>query len=240
MVPNGWSTVVVYLLGLALTKPNEVSAWSWSSSILLDRRTLLSSTIFCGSAVAGGGFARAARAACLPGDLSPNCIGVYKVPIDDNIKSMVGTKEALQKFAPDINYVPPVSSPKTKKAALEALEAQRVAAGDIASVVAAGKLEEAGIKVLNLIPKLTVSGRFLLEDAIAQNKDSGGAIAQLRQQQLETMFQTAEVAWKNVDVTIGQGLQGRMGVSAVAQLTILSEIREASAALDDFLRAVQP
>jgi hypothetical protein len=36
------------------------------------------------------------NAACLPGDLSPNCIGVYKVPIDDNIRSMVGTKEALK------------------------------------------------------------------------------------------------------------------------------------------------
>jgi len=42
-----------------------------------------------------------------------------------------------------------------------------------------------------------------------------------------------------VDITIGQGLRGTMGVSAVAQLTILSELREATAALDDFLRAVQ-
>jgi len=213
---------------------NVASGWT----VVLDRRKMLVSVLGVGTTTAYSVFNGGAQAACLPGDLSPSCIGVYKVPIDDNIKGMVGSKEALAKFAPDLNYVPPISAPKSVKAARETLEAQRTAVDDITNVVASGRLEEAGIKVLNLIPKLTVCGRVLMDDAMNKNKDDSLAVAELRQQRLETLLQTAEVAWKNVDVTIGQGLRGNLGVSAVAQLTILSEVREATTALDDFLAAV--
>lgn len=207
-------------------------------TLFVDRRKMLVSMLGVGSAAGYAVVNGGAQAACLPGDLSPSCIGVYKVPIDDNIKDMVGSKEALAKFAPDLNYVPPISAPKSAKAAREALEAQRTAVDDIKNVVAAGRLEGAGIKVLNLIPKLTVCGRVLIDDATNRNKNDSLVVAELRQQKLETLFQTAEVAWKNVDITIGQGLRGSLGVSAVAQLTVLSEVREATTALDDFLAAV--
>jgi hypothetical protein len=179
-----------------------------------------------------------ARAACLPGDLSPECIGVYKVPIDDNIKGMVSTPEQLKKYAPDLNYVPPIAYPKTFAEALKILQTQQIAAEDIRDIVAAGRLEEAGIKVLNLIPKLTVSGRVLIEEAPVDMTASETIRNILREQQ-KNLLETAEVAWKNTDIVIGQGLRGRLGVTAVAQLQILSELREATAALDDFLRAMQ-
>ena len=92
-----------------------------------------------------------AHAACLSGDLSPSCIGVYKVPMDDRILPYVNTPEALSKFAPDLNYVPPIQSPDSVSQALEILATQQLAAQDIANVVSAGKLEEAGIKILNLL-----------------------------------------------------------------------------------------
>jgi hypothetical protein len=226
MIRNVLLVAVAVLTGVTV----KVSGWS------LDRRKLLTA---CCVAIGGGvmGSGRA-NAACLPGDLSPDCIGVYKVPINDNIRNMVSTKESLKKYAPDLNFVPPIQSPKSSEDALEALLAQRKAADDILGVVASGRLEEAGIKVLNLIPRLTVSGRLLVQTAPVDPTESP-VIQELRQQQLVNLFEKAEVAWKNVDILIGQGLRGDLGVSAVAQLQILSELREATAAFDDFATAVQ-
>jgi hypothetical protein len=178
-------------------------------------------------------------AACLQGDLSASCIGVYKVPMDDNINKMISTKEALQIYAPGINYVPPIPSPTSINDAYDAILAQRLAADDIVVVVAAGRLEEAGIKVLNLIPRLTVSGRVLVNNGYFVDSVANENIQYLSRQRIQNLFEVAEVAWKNVDVLIGQGIRGDLGVSAVAQLQILVELRDATAALDDFLVAVQ-
>lgn len=175
------------------------------------------------------------NAACLPGDLAPSCIGVYKVPIDDNIKEMVSTRETLQKYAPGINYVPPIPSPTSFSSAYEAILTQRLAADDIINVVSAGRLEEAGIKVLNLIPRLTVSGRVLVDYEPSEAKSTQESI---QRQQLQNLLEATEVAWKNVDILIGQGIRGDMGVSAVAQLNILSELREAITSLDEFVANV--
>ena len=177
------------------------------------------------------------NAACLPGDLSPSCIGVYKVPIDDNIKEMVSTKEALQKYAPGINFVPPIPSPTSASSAYEAILTQRLAADDIVNVVAAGRLEEAGIKVLNLIPRLTVSGRVLVDYKISESKST--LQESIQQQRLQNLLESTEVAWKDVDILMGQGIRGDMGVSAVAQLHILAELREAIASLDEFVAQVK-
>jgi hypothetical protein len=166
----------------------------------------------------------------MPGDLDPSCIGVYKIPMDSTMPS----EEQLKASAPDVQYVPPATGPSTNKDALDTLQAQRKAADDIQTVVLAGRLEEAGIKVLKLIPKVTLAGQRIVDSLSTDT-----VVAGLRQQQYLTLFQTADVAWKNVDVTIGQGLRGQLGVSAVAQLLIVSEIKEATAALDDFLYAVQ-
>jgi hypothetical protein len=176
------------------------------------------------------------NAACLPGDLAPSCIGVYKVPIDDNIKEMVSTRESLQKYAPGINYVPPIPSPTSFSSAYEAILTQRLAADDIVNVVSAGRLEEAGIKVLNLIPRLTVSGRVLVDNDTSETKSTQESI---QREKLQNLLETTEVAWKNVDILIGQGIRGDMGVSAVAQLHILSELREAILSLDEFVASVK-
>ena len=220
------------LIALAALAARTMKVAGWS---LVDRRGILSLAVGGGCLI---GAARRSNAACLPGDLSPECIGVYKVPIDDHIKDMVSTKEALKKYAPDLNFVPPVQTPKSSKAALETLLAQREAADGISSFVAAGRLEEAGIKVLYLIPRLTVSGRLLIESAIV-DPSASATVQELRRQQLINLFEIAEVAWKNVDIMIGQGLRGDLGVSAVAQIHILSELREATASFDDFLLAIE-
>jgi hypothetical protein len=44
-------------------------------------------------------------AACLPGDIRSECIGVYKMPLDDAALQYVETPEQLKKFAPDLQWV---------------------------------------------------------------------------------------------------------------------------------------
>jgi hypothetical protein len=65
-----------------------------------------------------------------------------------------------------------------------------------------------------------VAGRFVV------------ASVQLEAPQISVTLEQAEKLAGSVDVKISQGLRGRMGVSAVAQLTILSELSETKAVLD--------
>ena len=45
------------------------------------------------------------NAACLPGDVRSDCIGIYKLPLDDAVLGYVETPEQLKKYAPDLNWV---------------------------------------------------------------------------------------------------------------------------------------
>jgi hypothetical protein len=181
------------------------------------------------------------QAACLPGDLSKDCIGVYKVPMDDRSLPYFSTPEALQKFAPDLRYVPPIPAPTSLAQAWDILDTQRLAADDIQQVVQAGRLEEAGIKVLNLVPKVTSSGKMILDDALQRiiaNKSSSSSsnvVQEMTMNRLESQWEMVVALWGESDVMIGQGLKGDLGVSAVAQLQILKQLQEANAALDDFM-----
>jgi hypothetical protein len=196
---------------------------------------------------------RSSYAACLPGDVRPSCIGVYKVPIDDNVLPYVGSPEALQKFAPDLQYVPPITLPKSLQVAIEILETQRLAADDIGAVVSAGRLEEAGIKVLNLIPKVTTAGRVVLSNIQKQQQQqrvsaeattttssststsSDDVVKGLQYQKVEEQYNVMVALWSDCDIVIGQGLRGEMGVSAVAQIQILTSVKDSTIALDDFI-----
>eukprot|EP00560_Eucampia_antarctica_P000921 CAMPEP_0197833944 /NCGR_PEP_ID=MMETSP1437-20131217/20648_1 /TAXON_ID=49252 ORGANISM="Eucampia antarctica, Strain CCMP1452" /NCGR_SAMPLE_ID=MMETSP1437 /ASSEMBLY_ACC=CAM_ASM_001096 /LENGTH=103 /DNA_ID=CAMNT_0043438281 /DNA_START=323 /DNA_END=634 /DNA_ORIENTATION=+ len=51
-------------------------------------------------------------AACLSGDTSEECIGIYKLPLDDSVASFIDTPEHLATMAPGLNWVPPVEYPK--------------------------------------------------------------------------------------------------------------------------------
>ena len=179
------------------------SSWSWSPRPSR-REALLSAASWIASS-------SSASAICNPGDASPDCIGVYKLP------SSTGSITT-----PDARLV---------------LEAQRRAADDIRQVVAAGRLEEAGIKVLNLLPKVTAAGQTLLQTELVSHGGSDG-ISEVRRIQVQSQLEEMLASWNRCDVTIGQGLRGDLGVSAVAQLTVLSELREATNAMDEFLSLV--
>lgn len=181
-----------------------------------------------------------AQAACLPGDLSPDCIGVYKIPLQDALSSpTLNSPEALKRNAPDVNYVKPTEPPKSVLLAKEQLLAQRAAADDIRDVVLAGKLQEAGIKVLNLIPKVTGAGMTIQQHIQSSFPVSGSGANQMRVLKYQQNFQELIALWSQIDVEIGQALRGQLGVSAVAQLEILKSLKEATTAFDEFLLAVE-
>ena len=226
------------------------------------------------------------NAACLQGDLRKECIGVYKVPIDDAIKSYISTPEALTKFAPDLKFVDPIeySPPTSYNEAIAILKQQQyIANNEIKQYIAEGKLELAGQKVLYALPKITVSGRYIkdeLESRIRNNPSSTpststststsiessesssessessttlsessessessttsssssmSVIDELKIDRIEDQFNLMIGYWGGIDIEIGQGLRGDLGVSAVAQLLILETLRDVTCALDDFL-----
>ena len=191
-----------------------------------------------------------ANAACLQGDLRPVCIGIYKVPIDDNILPYISTPEELHKFAPDLTYVPPIEYPKSFESAMVILRTQRAAADNIKKEVLAGRLEEAGIQVLGLIPQVTTSSRRVFSDLqakirakgiLASNKpdriptDSDITVEELAIEMAENQMNIVTGCWGDCDIRIGQGIRGELGAVTVAQLTILESIRDATCALDDYL-----
>ncbi len=197
---------------------------------------------------------REANAACLQGDLRPVCIGIYKVPMDEAILPYVGTPEDLQKFAPDLTYVPPIEYPKSFEAAMAILQAQRIKADEIKQNVLAGRLEDAGIAVLGLIPQVTASSRRVFADLQAKIRtkglskssslvrknpsdedDSETTIEELAIELAENQMNCLTGYWGDCDITIGQGIRGELGKVTVAQLTILDSLRDATCALDDYL-----
>ena len=97
----------------------DVQAWS----PLVSRRSLVEGAA---AAVVGLSTASSANAACLPGDLSTDCIGVYKLPYQDSKESTwLQDKDILAEFAPDIRYIKVDEQPATPELAKKELEAQR-------------------------------------------------------------------------------------------------------------------
>ena len=173
-------------------------------------------------------------ACCLPGDLRPDCIGVYKIPItEDPVEA--------QKFIPEYNNgqataPAPIAPPRSVDQAWEVLQNQRNAVVEIAPLVQTGKLQEAGIQVLQAVPPMSVSSKVILDD-LSRNVNTGGVLGEMTVQKVETQWNIMIASWGETDVMLGQGLRGDMGVSAVAQIQILKQLEESIGALDDFMAA---
>ena len=211
----------------------------------LNRRHLLSGAVGLWTAVLVAQQEMTVHAACFAGDESPECIGVYKVPIDtvDAVRSM---PQAVQQNAPGLRPSPDSSStsitglPSTYADALKVLEAQRRAADDILEVVARGQLEEAGLKTLRLVPQVTAAGRLILAQLASSNSALTAGAKEVQLLRLQAALDETIACWGQVDVTLGQGLRGELGVVTVAQLAVLSDVRDATRAYDDFLAHVPP
>lgn len=185
-----------------------------------------------------------ANAACLSGDTSADCIGVYKMPIDDAALPYVETPEKLARYAPDIRWVPPVSYPSGYKEALAELCDLRERCKLLDSLVLGGKLESAGVEILGIMPRVTVAGQVvvaaLLEKGISQKKGGGGNEGDLSMRAYRAEVAMTELLTRlgQCDIEIGQGLRGDLGALTPAQIQILSTVREANTAFEEFLKAI--
>jgi len=254
------SPILLVLLAIGMM-PFEVESWSPSSQTnnqhrnkspfdneLSSRRQLLRTALL--TAATAAAVPSSANAACLQGDTRPVCIGIYKVPLDENVLPYISTPEKLHEFAPDMNYVPPIEYPKSFESAMSVLKTQRLAADDVRQQVMAGKLEDAGVRVLGLIPQVTSSCQRVFSELQISIKTKGLVASRPKPEELTDSEETVETlaiemaenqmfdvtgCWGDCDVTIGQGIRGELGGLTVAQLTILSSLRDATRAMDDFI-----
>lgn len=162
----------------------------------------------------------AALATCLTGDEAVDCIGVYKDQLPD---ATADTRDTLEQsygaFRPDR---PPVvlPNPRSLDEAVGTLRDQLLALDDVERLLSAGKLEDAGVVVLRVLPRLTLAGRRL----VAETQDS---VPRIRQTAVEAIALASEL-----DDCIGKALRGNLGSTTVAQLALLSDVRAVKTSLE--------
>jgi len=196
-----------------------------------------------------------ASAACLSGDVSPTCIGVYKVPLDDDILHYVSSPEKLAQFAPDIKFVPPVSLPKDYEQAIKDVQScETDIVENLHAHVLNGKLEEAGIVVLSIVPKLTMAGRVIV-DTLEQHsspaalEDSSNVIfasssasttndLSMTSFRVESNLSSLLGSLQGLDIYLGQGLRGQMGVLTAAQIQLLPDVQDVIENYNDLKRSI--
>ena len=175
---------------------------------------------------------QSSHAACLPGDTSTDCIGVYKVPIDDNIKNMISTPEQLAKFAPDLRYVPPIQYPKNYKEAKEEILSLKNNVNELTSIVSKGDLTNAGIEILRIVPRITVSGKVVIVGLGNDEKLS------MKAYRSDVAYNQLLASLGAVDIMIGQSIAGQLGSITAAQIQILEELRNANESYDELVKAI--
>lgn len=210
---------------------------------------------------------KSTNAACLSGDIHPDCIGVYKLPIDATELSYFDTPEKLKVYAPDLRWIPPTLYPKSYTDALKQLKDQRLQLGTAQEFVAKGDLIMAGVTLLDVIPKINAAGVIIIQSfERASNNErnltmkKNGNISTRRpsvdgnnptssSSTKATALEMRSYRIKNTldellgylgetDILIGQGLRGELGVSAPAQLQILSCFVEITKEYDSLLSAI--
>ena len=187
-----------------------------------------------------------ANAACLPGDIREDCIGVYKLPMDDAAKSYVETPEKLQKYAPDLKWVEPIQFPSSYQNAINQLKEQRQNFDVVQESVAKGDIKQGGLLLLDIVPKVTAAGRYIVKYFSSaanseRNKDFESEEAKtldMKSYRIEYALNECLGYLGESDVLIGQALRGELGVSAPAQLAILDQFRDTRKEFDELLRVV--
>jgi hypothetical protein len=218
---NDRNTTTCTALCMSVSLPTPSYPSRQRNAVVISRRgrraffnTVVAGVSSCMTVVAAASSPLPASAACLPGDLSKECIGIYKVPIQWDDQTERATIENLKKFASDLNVdqVPRLKRPKSNSVARQTLEKQQtIIQTTVLDLVTAGRLEEAGICLLGVIPKVTSAGNFLVQQSMSENEndsDSSEAIAEIRSVRLQSQYQLLLGLLGQSDVSIGQALRG--------------------------------
>lgn len=172
------------------------------------------------------------QAACLPGDTSMDCIGVYKVPIDEAIKGMIDTPEQLAKFAPGLRWTEPIEYPKNYKVAKDEILDLQSKVQELIPIVSKGDLTSAGVELLRIVPRITVAGRVII-GSLNNVKDFS-----MKAFRAEVAHNELLASLGAVDVLIGQSFAGQLGSVTAAQIQILEELRSAIEHYDELIKAI--
>jgi hypothetical protein len=231
-------TITSFLLTIFTPTVSLSSPWSAQrkNHNSPDRRSMITSLVLSGCLI----LPTRSQAACLQGDTSPDCIGFYKVPLDDSILPYINSPEKLAQFAPGVRWVPPIEYPATYKAALAELQPLKQRTAALNDWILQGKLTEVGVELLSIIPRLTVSGRVVVSnlEGSSQEKRTGASDLGLRALRIEASYLELVAKLNSVDILIGQALRGDLGSLTAAQIQILSELRDSNNLFDDMILAV--
>lgn len=210
---------------------------------------------------------KSTNAACLSGDIHPDCIGVYKLPIDATELSYFDTPEKLKVYAPDLRWIPPTLYPKGYTDALKQLKDQRLQLGTAQEFVAKGDLIMAGVTLLDVIPKINAAGVIIIQsferasnnernltmkkngnistrrpsvdgNTPTSSSSTKATALEMRSYRIKNTLDELLGYLGETDILIGQGLRGELGVSAPAQLQILSCFVEITKEYDSLLTAI--
>jgi hypothetical protein len=154
--------------------------------------------------------------------------------MDPEISPFIDTPEHLEKYAPELKYVPPIAAPDSSKMALEDLRTIQIQIlAEIRSKVFLGDLLSAGTSVLYILPRVRVDGECILKYWSTDNKQSD---IDMFQMSLDRLL----VNLNQLDIMLGQALRGQLGALTPAQIQILSLLQDVDEAYKDMLLCLQP
>lgn len=177
-------------------------------------------------------FPQQSRAACLAGDTSTDCIGMYKVPIDPAIDHMVNTPEQLAKFAPGLRWTPPIEYPKTYITAKEEIVNLKQNVLELIPLVSKGELTTAGVELLRIVPRITVCGRVAI-DSLQNNNDY-----EMKAMRSEVAHNELLGYLGSADILIGQSIAGHIKTITIAQIQVLEELVNAKEQYEELIKAL--
>lgn len=216
----------------AVSPSTNIDSSHGDHTLLRDRRQWMKSamTAVCSAAIVSK--PESSDAACLAGDVSPDCIGVYKLPLDDSVSKYIDTPEHLATNAPDLNWVPIPEYPKNYKCAKEELMQLQSKLKSITPLIQKGDLTSAGVEILAIAPRVTLTGRVIVQTL--QNKQEFS----MKAMRAENAHDELCSALGSCDIVIGQALNGRLGSITMAQIQILEDIRDADQGFRDLISSL--
>lgn len=154
--------------------------------------------------------------------------------------------------------VPPIEYPATYSAAILQIKQQKTQLDAAKEYLLKGDLNQCGLILLDVVPKLSSSGKVILKafndslnkernlqmkkqkgknninDAIKESENATSI--NMKSYRFEYTMNELLGYLGETDVLLGQGLRGELGVSAPAQIQILQSLGEAEREFDEMLR----
>lgn len=93
------------------------------------------------------------------------------------------------------------------------------------------------MEVLQILPRVSSAG-IKISEHIEAKTDFFDKESEKKFNAFDDSYQALLALWNGIDIEIGQALRGQRGVTAVAQIEILADLKELTVAFDDFLRIV--